>query len=143
MPVKKAAPHKRYAVKRSAAGLGLFAATPFVKGDFVIEYTGRKITHDEADRKGGKYLFSLDDDWIIDGTGRENVGRYLNHSCKPNCEAVIEEWPRSKRIMIYAKKKIAPGEELTYDYGEEYFEEFIATGHGCRCTHCHRNRPAA
>ena len=127
---------KPYVVKRSFAGLGLFATAPIVKGAWVIEYTGRKITHAAADHKGGKYLFTLNEEWIVDGTGRENTARYLNHSCTPTCEAIIEQWPRGDRIMIYALRDIAPGEELTYDYGAEYFDAHI--GAHCRCAHCHR-----
>ena len=52
---------KDYTVKRSSAGLGLFAARPYKKGELVIEYTGEKITTDEANRRGGQYLFEIND----------------------------------------------------------------------------------
>ncbi len=123
-------------VKRASAGLGLFAIDAFRKGDFVIEYTGEPLTTEEADRKGGKYLFYVDDNLTLDGTPRRHIARYMNHSCDPNCEAIIEEYENGdKKVMIYALRDIAPGEELTYDYGEEYVADFIAP-HGCRCTHC-------
>lgn len=123
----------RFSVKRSFSGLGLFANDSFKKGDFVIEYTGKKLTDEEADQKGGKYLFKVKKNLTIDGTERHNLARYLNHSCRPNCEALID----GNRIVIEAKKKISPGEELTYDYGKEYFDEFIKS-HGCRCSACRR-----
>jgi hypothetical protein len=124
---------KKVHVKRSSAGLGLFAAAPFLKGELVIEYTGEVITDAEAQRRGGKYLFELNDEWTIDGTGRQNIARYINHSCKPNCYPELSE--DEKQVFIYAKRKIAPGEELTYNYGTDYFKRVIRPL-GCRCTKC-------
>ena len=117
-----------FKVKRSVAGLGLFVEGPIKKGDFVIEYCGPLLNEEEADRKNGKYLFEIDDTWTIDGSGRENIARYINHSCKPNCETEIE----GKRLFIYALRSIKAGEELTYDYGKEYFNDFIKPC-GCKC----------
>ena len=123
-----------YKIGRSSAGLGLFATEKITKGSFVIEYTGEKITTAQANERGGKYLFTLNSRFTIDGKGRENTARYLNHSCHPNCEARIERG----HINIYAIRQILPGQELTYDYGEEYVEQYIAP-HGCRCRKCRGN----
>ncbi|MCA9356786.1 SET domain-containing protein-lysine N-methyltransferase [Candidatus Nomurabacteria bacterium] len=120
-------------IKRSRAGLGLFANKNFKKGDLVIEYTGEKISSAEANRRGGRYLFELNDDWTIDGKGRKNIARYINHSCKPNCYPELDE--DEEHVFIYAKKKINPGEELTYNYGKEYFEIMIKP-FGCKCEKC-------
>ncbi len=120
-------------VKRSSAGLGLFANTTFKRGDFIIEYTGEAITHEESDRRGGKYLFILSDSIVLDGKGRENTARYINHSCKPNAEAETDE--DEGKIRISAKKTILPGEEITYDYGKDYVSAYIKP-HGCRCRTC-------
>jgi uncharacterized protein len=114
-------------VKKSIAGLGLFATAPIKKGAFIIEYIGPLLTEDEANRKGGKYLFSLDGKWTIDGTPRYNTARYINHSCQPNCEP----WQYGKRVKIVAKRNIKAGEELLYNYGKEYFNEYI--GDHCQC----------
>lgn len=122
---------KKYRVKRSSAGLGLFAEEHFKAGDFVIEYTGEKIPNAVADDRNSKYIFLLNSRWSIDGAGRENTARYLNHSCRPNCEAVNN----GRTVKIYAKRKIKAGEELTYDYGKEYFNEYIKP-FGCRCEKC-------
>lgn len=119
---------KKFAVKRSSAGLGLFARAPFKKGDFVVEYTGEIIPNEEADRRGTRYIFEISSRRSVDGSTRTNLARYMNHSCDPNCEAEID----GARIMIYALRDIEPGEELTYDYGEEYFDDFIKPV-GCRC----------
>jgi len=113
------------------AGLGLFAAENVSEGDFVIEYTGEKITHAQANERRGKYLFTLNSRYVIDGRGRKNLARYINHSCEPNCEVIIE----GSEINVYAVRSVKPGEELTYDYGQEYFKEYIEP-RGCRCAHC-------
>lgn len=133
MTVKEKNETKKYKVGKSSAGLGLFAIAEFKKGDLVIEYTGEKITETEANRRGGKYLFELNDNWTIDGKGRENTARYLNHSCKPNCYPELDE--NEEHIFIFAKRAIKPGEELTYNYGKMYFNDLI-TKDGCRCDSC-------
>ncbi len=130
---RKNSNHEMYEVKRSHTGLGLFAARNIARGEWIIEYTGDHITHDEANRRGGRYLFTLNSDIVVDGKGRDNVARYINHACIPNAEAVIED---DAHIMIYAIADIATGTEITYDYGSEYVEEFI-TGK-CRCIQCLR-----
>ena len=115
-------------VKKSIAGLGLFATAPIEKGTFVIEYVGPLLNDDEVQKKGGKYLFALGKKWTIDGTARENIARYINHSCVgTNCEPI----QYANRIKIKSTRKIKPGEELFYNYGKEYFDEFIK-GH-CQC----------
>ncbi|MFZ3054555.1 MAG: SET domain-containing protein-lysine N-methyltransferase [Minisyncoccales bacterium] len=125
---------KKLIVKKSLAGLGLYTKTPLKKGEFVINYTGKMITSKEADEKCGKYLFEINSKWTIDGSGRNNLARYINHSCRPNCEAYIV----GKKIKILAKKNIGAGEELSYNYGKEYFDEFIKP-FGCRCKKCQNN----
>ena len=121
------------AVKKCSSGLGLFTKQDIKKGDLVIEYTGEKITEAEANRRGGRYLFELNDNWTIDGKGRENKARYLNHSCKPNCYPELDE--KEEHIFIYAKRNIKAGEELTYNYGKMYFNDLIMKD-GCRCDSC-------
>ena len=117
-------------VKKSKAGLGLFAGEPIKRGTKIIEYIGEKITADEANKRGGMYLFEINSRWTIDGKSRKNTARYINHACgkAANCEADI----KAGRIWISAIKNIAAGEELSYDYGEEMFDEFIKP-HGCTC----------
>ncbi len=119
--------------KRSSAGLGLFAGEDIKKGQLIIEYTGERITNDEADRRGGKYLFIVTDTLVIDGKGRENTARYINHACKPNAEAEHDE--EDDRIYIRAKKNIKTGEEITYHYGKDYFNMMIKPA-GCKCSSC-------
>ena len=124
---------KKYAVKKSSAGLGLFATESFEKGECIIEYVGETITEAEANRRGGKYLFELNDSWTIDGKGRTNTARYINHACKPNAYPELNE--DETKVFIYAKRAIKPGEEITYHYGKFYFDMEIKP-HGCRCLTC-------
>ena len=119
-------------VKRSSAGLGLFAAQSFKKGERIIEYVGRTLSNAEEYTSRSKYLFEASTRKTIDGVARTNIARYINHSCRPNCEPEIER----SRIFIDATKSIKVGEEITYDYGEEYFNEHIKPN-GCRCVEHH------
>jgi len=124
---------KLLTVKRSSAGLGLFTLQAFKKGDRIIEYTGEVISEAEANRRGGKYLFELNDHWTIDGKGRNNIARYINHSCRPNSYPELNETETA--VFIYAKRNIAPNEEITYNYGVDYFNRVIKPL-GCRCQKC-------
>lgn len=125
--------HARFAVRKSHPGLGhgLFATAFLKKGDFVLEYVGKRVATPRADAMSSRYLFEIDRNWTIDGATRSNIARYINHSCRPNCEGDIREG----RILIYAAHDINTGEELTIDYGKEYFDEFIRPD-GCKCVRC-------
>lgn len=126
---------KKYSVKRSRAGLGLFAAAAFKKGEFVIEYVGERLVGKKADDRYNKYLFEVNSRLTIDGSVRSNVARYINHSCQPNCEVRIY----AQRVRIWTIRKINPGEQFSYDYGEEYFDEYIKPI-GCKCASCRKKR---
>ncbi len=115
-------------VKRSYAGLGLFADQEIKKNTWIIEYKGKIITNEQADVIGGKYLFEINSKKTINGTTRTNTARYVNHACRPNAEPV---W-HNKGMWIQAIKKIEMGEEITYNYGKDYFDAIIKP-HGCRC----------
>jgi hypothetical protein len=123
----------KFKVKRSRTGLGLFAVSPIKKGECIIEYVGREISKEEAYTSKSKYLFEISRNKTIDGSIRTNTARYINHSCHPNCE--VEIW--RGRIYIMAKKNIKEGEELSYDYDTEYFDEHIKPK-GCKCRKCHK-----
>jgi len=117
--------------KKSASGIGLFADVDIPKKKFIIEYWGKMVTDEEADDICGKYLFELENGKTIVGTTRENIARYANHSCRPNAEAYIV----GNRVYLYSCKNIKAGDEITYDYGKEYFNHFIKP-YGCRCGKC-------
>jgi SET domain-containing protein len=117
-------------VKRSSAGLGLFAGEAIPKGACVIEYTGREITREEVYTSNSRYLFEISNRKTIDGSPRWNTARYINHSCRPNCEIEIAKG----RVWIFARRNIKPGEELGYDYGEDYVKAYLAGK--CLCAKC-------
>lgn len=105
-------------------GLGAFATRSIAPGTRLIEYTGERLTPDEAeerypglpDGRHHTYLFAIEDDddreVVIDAAVGGNEARFINHSCAPNCDAVVEHG----RIWIDTIREVAPGEELAYDY---------------------------
>jgi uncharacterized protein len=98
----------------SIQGRGCFTTHPIKKATRVLEYTGRRLRRQEADRiyhdRPSTYLFVLaDGQTVIDGIGMASL---VNHSCQPNCEPAEED----ERIYLFALRDIAAGEELTYDY---------------------------
>lgn len=117
-------------VRRSHSGLGLFTESEIPKNSCVIEYTGVQITKEQEDKSNSKYLFEIHSRKTIDGSPRWNTARYINHSCRPNCEPNIYKG----RVYIHAKRKIKPGEELSYDYGKNYFNHYLKGI--CRCPKC-------
>ncbi len=118
----------KLSVRRGLNGKGLFAEEDIPGGVCVIEYTGRGVSEEEAEASNGRYLFEVSSKKTIDGNVKSNPARYINHSCKPNCEAI---GPRHG-IFIFSRKRIKAGTELTYNYGKEYFDKFIKPK-GCRC----------
>ena len=124
--------NQNYAVKRTVTGLGLFALKPITKGTRIIEYTGPLVSNEEVERRSwGKYFFAINTKWSIDGSPRSNTARYINHSCRPNAEALVSGY----RVWIWSKKNIKAGEEINYDYGQEYFDDHIKP-RGCKCVKC-------
>lgn len=119
-------------VKRSFSGRGIFALEEIKKGTKILQYIGRKITDKQANDKPNRYIFEINDKWSLDGSPSYNTARYFNHSCKPNAESVMEG---DDRIFIVARKKILPHEEITFDYGTEYVNEYIKKD-GCKCSQC-------
>ncbi len=122
---------EKYEARESSIGQGLFAREPFIAGERVIEYLGERVPTPIADTRKTRFLFDLENGFTIDGETLSNTARYVNHSCFPNCEAVIE----GEQIFFNAVRDIEAGEELTIDYGSEYFDEFIKP-EGCKCATC-------
>ncbi len=120
-------------------GRGVFATKDIPNEKYIIEYVGEKITKEESDKRGwalfdkaqetggaAVYIFTLDDDWDLDGDVPENAARLINHSCEPNCEAYID----GHSIWIAAIREIKSGEELYFNYG---FDLENYKDHPCRC----------
>jgi len=101
-------------------GYGAFATRPIGAGVRLIEYAGERLTPAEAEarypdvagHRHHTYLFAIDDDVVVDAAVNGNAARFLNHSCAPNCDAVIEDG----RIWLETLHDIEVGEELVYDY---------------------------
>jgi hypothetical protein len=110
-----------FKVRRSRVhGHGAFAIRKIRKGARITEYLGDRISHREADRRYSQkqtdadhtFLFIVDRGVVIDAGLNGNDARFINHSCNPNCESVIDD----RRVFIEATRTIQPGEELSYDY---------------------------
>ena len=131
--------NKPYRIGRSKTGLGLFATKPIKKGTKIIRYFGPMLDcrKEKDDAVENKYLFQINGRWTIDGSVRKNIARYINHSCRPNAESDVSA--RKRTVHIRAIKNIAPGEEINYDYGTEYFKEYLKPI-GCKCDSCERKR---
>ena len=130
-------PSRHLRVSRAKAGLGLFARVPIRKGQFIVRYSGRKIRTETADELDTRYLFEVNTRWTIDGSNRRNLGRYINHACRPNAESDVK--PRKRKVVIRAIKNIEPGEEINYDYGTDYFKAYLKPI-GCKCAACEKKR---
>ncbi len=115
-------------------GRGAFASLPISPGQRVAEYVGQKISKQESLARceaNNPFIFSLDDQWDLDGDVENNPARFLNHSCDPNCEAEIVD----ARIWIIARRAIQQGEELTFNYGYD-LESFREYPCACGAANC-------
>ncbi|MBS3168436.1 SET domain-containing protein-lysine N-methyltransferase [Candidatus Woesearchaeota archaeon] len=120
---------------------GVFAVKDIPKGTKIIEYVGNKITKSQSDKRsdeileenkknssyGAVYIFELNKKYDLDGSVEWNTAKYINHSCSPNCEVNIIKG----HIWIISSKDIKKGEELFYNYGYEYDDDYES--HPCKC----------
>ena len=129
---------KFYRKKSGINNWGLFAGQDFKKGDKVIEYKGKKYTHkqveddDRFDNSKAIYLFTLNKKIVLDGAIKSNTAKYINHSCNPNCEVDIIK----SKIWILAIQDIKRGDELSYDYGFGYDEDYKQFRCKCGSKNC-------
>lgn len=141
-------PKKKIVARLSSIhGNGVFADEPIRKGERIVRYKGKVRGHRQVDRlygdmqeNGHTFLFTLNEDYVIDANVDGNIARWINHSCDPNCEAVLEEndkgKPQKDKVFIEAVRDIEPGEELTYNYGivlDEPHTAALKKLWGCRC----------
>ena len=142
MPAPSHAAKEYFELRKSPIqGRGAFAIRRIRKGTRIIEYTGEHITPDEADaryedanmERHHTFLFILDEHTVVDAARGGNASRFINHSCEPNCQAVIEDG----HIYIEAIRNIQPGVELSYDYayerGAPEDDEELEKRYVCRC----------
>ncbi len=109
-------------------GSGVFATQAIAAGERIVRYKGRLRSHAEVDAEYGEhvdtghtFLFTLNAHYVIDANHAGNIARWINHSCHPNCEAILypdkKGRPHKDKIRIHALRDIAAGEELCYNYG--------------------------
>ena len=114
--MKRAASATLVARKSGINGLGCFALAPLPARRKVGELLGERISNREAARRvanGGKVrICQLDDRWSIDASRGGDATAYINHSCDPNCFSRVMHG----HMLFFARRDIAPGEELTLDY---------------------------
>jgi SET domain-containing protein len=121
-------------------GVGAFATRAIAAGTRLIEYAGQRLTPAEADarypdlpgERHHTFLFAIDDDVVIDAGVDGNDARFINHSCDPNCDAVIDDG----RIWIETIRDVSPGEELAYDYAFQLAERHTPAAkrrYPCNC----------
>lgn len=110
-------------------GIGGFAKMNLMAGTRIIEYLGEKITKQESlarCEQNNEYIFALSEEQDLDGNVSWNPARFLNHSCDPNCEAMLEDG----RIWVMAIRDVGAGEELTFNYGYDLVDY---REHLCHC----------
>jgi len=125
---------KLYKIKKSNIdNEGLYAAKSIKSGKIIINYKGKLVTKKEVeknpkfDNDKAIYLFNINNRYDMDGDFKYNDARLINHSCNPNCEVD----GKGLKLWIVAIKDIKKGEELSYDYGfgyDEDYKQFV-----CKC----------
>ena len=130
---------KLYKIKKSKIDKkGLYASQNIEKGTKIIEYKGKIISVKKSevdpkfDNRKAIYLFNINNRYDLDGDFKFNIARLINHSCNPNCEVFGE----GLKIWVYAMKDIKKGEELSYDYGFSFDENFREFPCNCRSKNC-------
>tara|TARA_Y100000591_G_scaffold330132_1_gene360294 strand:+ start:307 stop:762 length:456 start_codon:yes stop_codon:yes gene_type:complete len=112
---------------------GLYANCNIKKGTRIIEYKGRIIpvkqseTNPKFDNDKAIYLFNINKKFDLDGDYSFNTARLINHSCDPNCEV----FGSGLKVWVYAMKNIKKGDELSYDYGFSFDEDY--KNYPCKC----------
>jgi len=136
-----ASDRRRIQTRRSGVhGKGVFALVDIAEGETLIEYVGEVISWPEAQARhphnpedpNHTFYFHIDEDHVIDALFGGNSSRWINHSCDANCEADEQDG----RIFIKARRNIAAGEELNYDYGliiDERYTKKLKAEYPCWC----------
>ena len=142
MPLSKPLPEVQpFEIRRSTIqGRGAFATRRIPKGMRLAEYTGERITQAEGDRRYDDesmrrhhtFLFAISQRTVIDAAVGGNDARFINHSCEPNCNAVVE----GGRVFVEAITTIPAGTELFYDYMYEAPSDFTVDDLALYPCHC-------
>jgi len=128
-----------YKIKKSNIdNRGVYAAQNIKAGKIIIYYKGKIITKRETeknpkyDNDKAIYLFNLNSRYDLDGDFEYNDARLINHTCNPNCEVA----GKGLKLWIFALRDIKKGEELSYDYGFGFDEDFKQFPCKCRAKNC-------
>lgn len=143
-------------IDAGAKGYGVICKSPLQRGEFVCEYAGEIISEEEAAQRrkndNNNYIFVLNEivsgdkviRTVIDATCIGNVGRYINHSCNPNCIVVpVRVDSIIPRLAIFAQRNIPSGEEITYSYCSSASNQSTSGRRPCLCgeTNCAKFLP--
>ena len=130
---------KLYKIKKSNIdNRGVYAAQNIKAGKIIIYYKGKIITKKETeknpkyDNDKAIYLFNLNSRYDLDGDFENNDARLINHTCNPNCEVA----GKGLKLWIFALRDIKKGEELSYDYGFGFDEDFKQFPCKCQSKNC-------
>ena len=121
-------------------GWGLFLQEPAKKGDFLLEYVGEIISHDETERRGvgydkrnSSFIFDINSNFTVDSMRVGSNAKYVNHSIDPNCDIKIMYVMGDHRICFFARKSIEAGAELTFNYAydnqDSGAQKYVPTWH--------------
>lgn len=109
-------------------GYGIFANGPLMKWSFIGEYTGLLRRRNLFFPNVNDYCFMYPREWIaykaftIDSQQQGNFTRFINHSDSPNLESVAIFHGGIFHIIVRTIRDISAEEELTYDYGDIYWQ---------------------
>ena len=132
---------KLYKIKKSdidKKGKGLYASKNIKAGTKIIDYVGKIVTNKQIDESNKYdnskpiYLFTLNKKYTLDGDFAWNIAGLINHSCDPNCEVD----GKGLKLWISSIKDIRKGEELSYDYGFGYDEDYKQFPCKCGAMNC-------
>lgn len=128
--VLKGDPLSKFEIRSSGIhGLGAFATQSLAANERVCPYLGRRISKAEsldACMNGNVCIFALSETEDIDGDVPSNLARFINHSCDPNCEVLLE----ADGLWVNAQRAVLNGEELTFNYGYDLTDW---RSYPCRC----------
>jgi len=124
--------YQRFAVEvRSSTidGQGVFATEAIPPRLKIGEIRGESLSVAQARIRATRseriMMVEISAKKAIDFSKSSDPMRYTNHSCQPNARLTI----RGGRVEFYALKPIAPGDEITVNYGETHHEGRLV----CRC----------
>ena len=130
---------KLYKIRKSNIdNKGLYASQDIKDHTKIIEYKGKILTKKQVeenskfDNEKAIYLFNINKKYDLDGDFKYNIARLINHSCDPNCEV----FGTGLKVWVYAIKDIKKDEELTYDYGFGFDEDYKDFPGRCRSKNC-------